>query len=344
MKMNSLQFGKAMIAALFILLLNVVGVKNALGQNQVAVLQHNDSIFAFYGVNAFQQANNAATDGDIITLSSGDFNSCDITKAITLHGAGMVSDTLGVLQTRINGLFYISISNNTEHLNIEGVYFAGSAYLGLDLNFAKFTRCYFEEFSCYHYYYTSQSHYLYNVAFYNCLINGSNIYSASDSVVFYNCVLNSFLNNSQSSSPTVFAYNSIIIPISYNYYNYSLYLYNCIIGGKVSFIQSQYADHCILIGETFPSTVSAFDCMSVNSYEEVFENWNGAFSIDEDYSLKAQIANSFLGNDGSQVGIFGGAMPFNPRPTYLRPYRCNVSGYTTTDGYLNVDVEVAPEE
>ena len=95
MKVNTLQLGRALSAALFILLLNAAGMKNALGQNQVAVLQHNDSIFAFYGVNAFQQANNAATDGDTITLSSGDFNSCDLTKAITLHGAGMVSDRMG---------------------------------------------------------------------------------------------------------------------------------------------------------------------------------------------------------------------------------------------------------
>ena len=44
MKLNTLQFGKAMSAALFVLLLSVAGMKNALAQNQVATMQHNDTI------------------------------------------------------------------------------------------------------------------------------------------------------------------------------------------------------------------------------------------------------------------------------------------------------------
>ena len=166
--------------------------------------------------------------------------------------------------------------------------------------------------------------------------------SASDGVAFYNCVLNSFRNNVTTNSPTVLAYNSIIKPNN-NDQNY-LNLYNCIIGGNVSHIISQYADHCILIGGSFPGTIAAYDCMEVASYDEVFETWDGTFAIDADYSLKEEIANTFLGYDGMQVGIFGGIMPYNPRPTYLRPYRCIVPGYTTTDGHLNVEVEVAPEE
>ncbi len=84
MKVRTLQFGKAMGAALFVLLLNVAGMKNALAQNQVAILQHNDTVTAFYGADAFLQANAAAADGDTITLSSGIFNgsNCYISKAI----------------------------------------------------------------------------------------------------------------------------------------------------------------------------------------------------------------------------------------------------------------------
>lgn len=337
MKLNSLQFGKAMIAALFVLLLSVAGMKNALAQNQVAVLQHNDTVSAFYGINAFQQAHAAAVDGDTITLSSGNFNGCDITKAITLHGAGMVSDTLGVSRTRIGGNIHLSIPNNTNYLTLEGIYFEGTLYVNYNLYHARITKCYFGSFNHY-----VTNAYLYDVVFCNCLIANCRVLSATDSVVFYNCVLNSFVNSATSNSPTVILYNSIIKPTSSN--QSFLNLYNCIIGGNVSHIQSQYADHCILIGETFPSTVAAYDCMTVSSYDEVFETWDGTFVIGADYSLKAEIANTFLGYDGMQVGIFGGVMPYNPRPSYLRPYRCIVPGYTTTDGRLNVEVEVAPEE
>jgi hypothetical protein len=340
MKVNTLQFGKAMSAALFVLMLSVTGMKNALAQNQVAILQHNDSITAFYGINAFVQANSAAADGDTITLSSGNFNGdCTISKTITLHGAGMVSDTLGVTSTRISGNVHLQIPNNTEYLTIEGAHFDGSVIIsGNPLYHAKFIKCYFNSFD----FVSWHNSYLYDVVFYDCLISYCNVRSATDSVAFYNCVLNSFQNNANSSSPTVLAYNSIIMPTA-NDQAY-LNLYNCIIGGNVLHIQSQYADHCILIGENFPSTVSAYDCMTVSSYEDVFETWDGTFAIDANYSLKPDIATTFLGYDGMQVGIFGGVMPYNPRPTYLRPYRCIVPGYTTTDGQLNVEVEVAPEE
>jgi len=339
MKLNGLQLRRALSAALFVLLLSVAGMKNALAQNQVAVLQHNDTVSAFYGINAFQQAHAAAVDGDTITLSSGNFNGCDITKAITLHGAGMVSDTLGVTRTRIIGTVYLTIPNNTEYLNIEGVYFDGSVInTTYNLYHAKFIKCYFNSF----YFDSWSGSYLCDVVFYDCLFSYCNVRSATDSVAFYNCVLNSFHNNANSSNPTVLAYNSIIMPTSDN--QSYLNLYNCIIGGNASHIQSQYADHCILIGEDFPSTITAYDCMTVSSYDEVFETWDGTFAIDADYSLKSEIANTFFGQDGTQVGLFGGFMPFSFRPSYLRPYRCNVPGFTTTDGQLNVEVEVAPEE
>jgi len=341
MKVNTLQLRRALGAALFVLLLSVAGTKNALAQNQVAILQHNDTVTAFYGINAFQQAHAAAVNGDTITLSSGDFNACNITKAVTLHGAGMVSDTLGVIRTRIMNDFTINVNNNSEFLTIEGIYFnGGAAVLYSDLHHAIFKKCYFPSFDCVN---SWASSHLHDVLFYDCLINYCYIRSAADGVVFYNCVLNSFRNYADSSSPTVFVYNSIIKPVEtdQSYLN----LYNCIIAGNVSYIQSQYADHCIEIGEeSFPSTVSAYNCMTANSYSDVFETWDGTFAIDADYSLKTEIATTFLGHDGTQVGIFGGLMPFSFRPSYLRPYRCYVPGFTTTDGHLNVEVEVAPEE
>jgi hypothetical protein len=343
MQTKSLQFGRALSAALFVLLLSVVGMKNALGQNQVAILQHNDSIAAFYGADAFKQANAAAADGDTITLSSGNFNGgVTISKAITLHGAGMVADTFGITPTKINGTIYLNVSNDSEYLTIEGIYFSGTTYVnyGYSLRHAVFNKCYFSHFD------NSQNanSLLFDVVFYNCLIENCQVRSAVDGVVFYNCVLDWFRNYAQSGTPSVYFYNSIITNPGGNVAVTDVFLYNCIIGGRVSNIQSQYANHCIEISDSFPSTVSTFDCMTVNSYEDVFENWDGTVSIDANYALRADVAHSFLGNDGSQVGIYGGAMPFNPRPSYLRPYRCNVPGYTTIDGHLNVEVEVAPEE
>ena len=123
MRFNSLQFGKAISAALFVLLLSLAGMTKAFAQTQVATLQHEGNISAFYGPSALAVAHDAAIDGDTITLSSGNFNfqSCTITKAITLHGAGCVSDTLGITPTTVSGNYYIRIPNDSLSFTVEGV-------------------------------------------------------------------------------------------------------------------------------------------------------------------------------------------------------------------------------
>ena len=91
---------------------------------QTAMLKHGNNITAYYGLDAFIEANAAAQDGDIITLSSGTFSPTTITKAITLRGAGCVSDAeLMTFPTTITGQVYASIPDVENTLTIEGVYF-----------------------------------------------------------------------------------------------------------------------------------------------------------------------------------------------------------------------------
>lgn len=54
-----------------------------------ATLQSGDKVTPFYGTNAFVEAYEAADDGDIITLSVGEFTPTDIKKSITVIGSGM---------------------------------------------------------------------------------------------------------------------------------------------------------------------------------------------------------------------------------------------------------------
>ena len=330
MKFNSLQFGKAMSAALFVLLLSVVGMTNAFAQTQTATLQHAGNISAFTGPDAFAEAHAAAEDGDTITLSSGNFNSCNITKAITLHGAGIVPDTLGITPTRISGNFDISNTNDSLFLIVEGIDFSFNyLWYRQAIYRAKFIRCHFNGYE-----FNSDSH-LFDVQFINCLINTDffSVRSSSNSVMLINCVIRGLYNWGNST----LVFNSII-----NMYGYSsssnLHLYNCIVG-NANQIYGTRAYNCIQVGSAF-SSVETTDCLAVESYSDVFENWEGNFAVDADYSLKEEIASGFLGNDGTEVGIFGGMMPFNPRPSYLISYRCTVASRTTVDGKLSVDVEV----
>ena len=78
---------------------------------------------------------------------------------------------------------------------------------------------------------------------------------------------------------------------------------------------------------------------------DVFETWDGEpFSFDPNtYKLKANVANSVLGNDGTQVGIFGGDIPFSFTPSYSVIKRLDVPNRTDENGMLNIDVEFLTE-
>ena len=81
------------------------------------------------------------------------------------------------------------------------------------------------------------------------------------------------------------------------------------------------------------------------SLSDVFENWDGA-SLPTDletYVLKSSVSDSIQGIDGTEVGIFGGFMPFEWRPSYSIIKRFNVANRTTADGKLSVDIEVISE-
>ena len=350
MKFNSLQFGKAMSAALFVLLLSVAGMKNALAQNQVATLQHGEEMSAYYGMNALVEAHAAAIDGDVITLSSGTFAKTDITKAITLHGAGCAADTLGNMPTLISGGFSINVPNDSIYLIIEGIFFQNDITYRNNLYYAKFIKCRLNNLLM-----DGWARMFRDVQFVNCMIDGyAVIWSDNYSVSFINCAIASLKHSiiwygTAQTSTCVHVYNSIIgqldtrntnnIPSGFN-------LYNSIIGPNYRNVQvsDSYAYNCIEIDTVFSSSVLMYNCMRVNSYSDVFESFDGTFSQNADYHLKEEIVTSFLGNDGREVGIYGGAMPYDPRPSYLILNRCNVANRSTIDGKLSVDIEVIISE
>ena len=80
--------------------------------------------------------------------------------------------------------------------------------------------------------------------------------------------------------------------------------------------------------------------MEVDSYENVFETFTGTVTYDNIYQLKEEITTTFLGHDGSEVGIYGGMLPYNSRPHYMIIRNTNVAGRTTNDDKLNVEIEL----
>ena len=319
---------------------------NLFAQQQMATLNHNDTITVFYGHYALKDAHNAAVAGDIVTLSPGTFESCNITKPITLRGAGPTIDTIaGTYPTVITGDFKLDIPKHTEYyLVIEGVYMSQKIDINKLYN-AKFNRCNINDLR---FGWTSEA-IAENVEFVNCLIGGisnSNRYSSTSNFTFVNCALcwrtvevpsdfiNSLLIMGTDFSKST-AYNSVIT----RYNNYC-------------FTQTANAFNSIFIRngngtDVLYSTTNNTN-VTYNNLNEVFETWHfcsyNNFSFDERYILKEEIATSFLGSDGTKVGIHGGMFPFDTRPSYMVVKKCNVANKSTIDGKLSVDIEVMVEE
>ena len=168
-----------------------------------ATLTHNDSVRAFYGMNALQQAHAAAVDGDVINLSSGAFNAVNITKAVTIRGQGMFNDdSIGLIRTRIINSFTVEVPDTVNRLTLIGLIFDANINLRIANN-PLFLKCRFQTVA----HQTGTDYHTSNAVFINCIVgNWSNqSYTSSDSTywyatgtTFYNSVI---LNQANMDSP-----------------------------------------------------------------------------------------------------------------------------------------------
>lgn len=310
-----------------------------MAQEQLAVLKHNDSTSVFYGTSAFEQAYTAATHGDIITLSDGMFSApSSIRKGITVRGNGAVADSA----RRSTGTYFMesfSVSQLGDSLQFsaEGIYFDYfSAQYSYDI---KLTRCYIDG--------------IYNVRGLqatNCVLRGgSSSYptpfdgSSSRQNRYINCILK--LNSNYYLPKYAICSNCIMIGKEYPHGNYQYN--NCVVIKQETgndTILNGAVNNSVLIGFTGSDSPASSGNVAM-SLSDVFENWDGeSLPTDlETYVLNSSVSDSIQGLDGTEVGIFGGFMPFDWRPSYSIIKRFNVANRTTADGKLSVDIEVISE-
>ena len=105
---------KVLLSLVAMMVATVSFAQNAL----VASLTSGENTTYYYGVDALKQAANAAASGDVISLSSGSFSAINISKSITLRGAGIDSEA----PTYIVGDFEINIpSGDANRFMMEGI-------------------------------------------------------------------------------------------------------------------------------------------------------------------------------------------------------------------------------
>ena len=103
-----------------------------------ATLQHGDEVKVFYGTSALSQAVAAAEDGDAINLSAGNFGGVNITKAVSVYGAGFEEDeATGTDVTLMTG----GLSINSSNVHLEGLRVNGAINFGA-VSDIIITKCY----------------------------------------------------------------------------------------------------------------------------------------------------------------------------------------------------------
>lgn len=317
-----------------------------MAQEQLAVLKHNDSTSVFYGQSAFKQAYNAATHGDIITLSDGIFTAPnEIRKGITVRGNGAVADTARrSTGTYFMGNFNVYQLGDSLQFSAEGIYFNYfSASYSYDI---KLTRCYINAFN------QNGGVQATNCVLYTGTSTGNRLYGTSSrNNTYINCILKAKYNAGSNYSYTYLPYyaicNNCIIIGGYEANSYPYQYNNCVViktGTLSDTILNSAVNYSVLIGFTGSNSPASSGNVAM-SLSDVFENWDGeSLPTDlETYVLKSSVSDSIQSIDGTEVGIFGGFMPFDWRPSYSIIKRFNVANRTTADGKLSVDIEVISE-
>ncbi len=319
-----------------IFILTIIAMFTIIGKNHaqsqmVATLEHEGTISTFTGTNAFVDAHAAATHGDIITLSSGMFAApLTLTKAVTVYGTGIVSDSVSA-QTIINSDMMINIPDSvSQRLTLEGLYFKDNS----DLYYHNVNQAVFNKCRIYCYDDNTTSSVSKDVVFNQCKITSNYTNSTKSSATFNNCFINFQPVNSTSTGP-VYINNSVISFDKSTYINQlrNSVLTNCYLFSSISSV-SNY------VSLQLPSTTTAVNCIGsesitytfslfanvidnstdqmVDSLGAVFKTWRGTYSDQETFELTDEAKAKYLGNDGTQIGIYGGAMPYDPTPSNPR--------------------------
>lgn len=305
----------------------------------MATLNHEGTISTFYGVNALRQAHAAAVSGDVITLSSGTFLSTDITKAVTIRGAGMdVSKAYDIVNepTVLGGDFRIKIpAEDTGRLTLEGIFHNENIYFSEgQVKNALFLKSRFKNISKF------GSCKVQDLTVLNCRISESINVDDGNSAQFLNSVVNSFNSGYMSFSHCVIL-DGFRLGNNGNEYK------NCIItyesGGFFSSSSSAYNNLFISNETSLLQNVPNNTNLRVPTSDERFAYLRG-YNDSKDYKLTDQNRDVLKATDGGEIGIYGGSLPYSAIPTNPQITKFNVASKTTADGKLSVDIEVKSGE
>lgn len=326
-----------MKAKILLMAVLLTGALKGVAQNDVAIatLQHGNNVSVFKGPGALANALAAADEGggDVISLSEGSFTAADITKPVSIYGAGFEKDnTNGTLLTLISGNMTVGRTDSEllSGVHIEGVYLDGQLKIGgvenkgplKDFRVVKafimsmlvqstndntsFDQCVINgTMNC------AENNNIYKTVisdlfFSNCVMNRGcfrRYYHADNSIVLDHCIFNVYCNSSNSygiyypfeNAPNTILTlrNSMYILASDSPRTESMYTI-WPSGSKIS--------NCI----SDDGNIAKYDgCHTVLRAEVFKDGEDGMYNSSRSFELNEQPA-AWVATDGSEIGIRGG--------------------------------------
>ena len=323
-------------------------------QAQTATLQKSSGdVTVYYGAAALQNAlNNAEQSGSVITLSSGGFTRPEtITKSVKIYGAGYETDaSKGITRTYLTRPYdtnsYVTIGSTTsdqlDGVTIEGVFFDDtnkdykSNLNGVKVKNVKnvvISKCKYREI------YLGDNN-VQNVTVRQCYITSQLIENYENKIIngllFQNCYISA--NGGDNADESLVQIDHCIL--TSNSYNKAIYT-NSIINGTIGAYST--AKNCIFLtqtslDETYTAESNWFK-NQVNLSDLFTDGTNLSYSSSRTFTLKDP--STYVGDDGTTVGINGGGYTWNIIPT--TPI---VNGLTLTPSgtTLNVTYDVQTRE
>lgn len=354
------------------LVLAVMGFTAAMADDAttlVATLNHGGALTAYYGKGALVDAYKAASNGDVITLSAGTFTATNIVKEVTVRGAGMLPEAnTNNGMTVIDGDFKITLPVGTSQTKFEGLKLPSNITLssnggdgtksqisfskvsltgGINADakvFPQFNNCEIRYLSvhgclcqnCYVYYTYAYKGGAESNTFQNCTLmmrhDGWYDYHTFENATLLNCLLIQNIDHETKLASDVKADYCVGFAAGYD----PSYDFFSNIGSTTN--------RMVVDRESFFKESSFLKKSAENDYGQFSYEISGNNITPDNhglFELTDEAAAQYTGNDGTVVGVWGGAHPFNLRPVGPWINKCEIVPRVGDDGKLNVTIEVA---
>lgn len=318
-------------------------------ERRMATLVETDGTQVFYGANAAQDAYDAAKGGSTIILSEGEFSDIIIKgKPVNIYGAGMDSaEDAGALKTKTS--VYISADKfyddegkeyyaYPENLHLEGLYLRRCYVYGNDagavLNGMAISKCQIDGVGLYERFDVYPR--VAGMVVSQCKIGNIYFYQKENDALFRNCWINQVEMNLDLKSKIVIDHCILwsVYSGAVAYYTNNIVLHDYIPADAMAYNNIIVNKNGISENATGSGNWCGIETMGIFAEE----GEDGSYVSGKKFTLK--YPKTYIGTDGTEVGINGGVTPWNPIPSIPRIVSSKIDNRADAGGKINVSIKV----